>query len=85
MDRKPRDRRHEPAVTCGSGISGKMASRTEGQHQNPRDLIVSNVTTILNDIINQLENTTINNIGNITDYAKYRIDWLLSLLLIAVV
>ena len=46
-----------------------------GQHQSPYDLIVTNMRVILNDVINKLESR------DSVDYARYRVDWLCSLLL----
>ena len=50
----------------------------EGQHQTPFELVSTNISTVLNDVINKLQcrDYSIN-----IDFARYKIDWLCALLL----
>ena len=50
----------------------------EGQHRSSTELICTNLKGILNDIIGKLEGQ---DCRNIIDYAQYKVDWLIGLLL----
>lgn len=50
----------------------------EGQHQSPVHLVSMNVRSVLNDVINKLQSDDYS--SNI-DFARYKIDWLCTLLL----
>ena len=50
----------------------------EGQHQSPVQLVSLNVRSVLNDVINKLQSDDYS--SNI-DFARYKIDWLCTLLL----
>lgn len=50
----------------------------EGQHQSPFELVSTNISAVLNDVINKLQcrDYSVN-----IDFARYKIDWLCALLL----
>ena len=52
--------------------------KIEGQHRCSTELICTNLKGILNDIIGKLEGQ---DCRNIIDYAQYKLDWLIGLLL----
>ena len=59
-----------------SRTCGKMAH--EGQHQSPLELITQNVRSILADVLNKLE---CGDVDHSIDFARYRVEWLCSVLL----
>ena len=52
-----------------------MSSQVEGQHQTPQELLTNNFREVIRDILNSLEGLGSNDV----DYARYRLDWLISL------
>ena len=53
--------------------------QVEGQDQTPEELLVSNSRQVIQDVLQHIENNE--TCGNIVDYATYKIDWLISLIL----
>ena len=52
--------------------------QVEGQDQTPQELLVSNSRQVIQDVLQHIENNE--TCGNIIDYANYKIDWLISLI-----
>ena len=52
--------------------------QVEGQDQTPQELLVSNSRQVIQDVLQHIENNE--TCGNIIDYATYKIDWLISLI-----
>ena len=50
----------------------------EGQHQSPFELVSTNISAVLNDVINKLQ---CRDYSVSIDFARYKIDWLCALLL----
>ena len=50
----------------------------EGQHQSPNELIAQNLRSILSGVLNKLE---CGNVDSNIDFARYRVEWLCSMLL----
>ena len=52
--------------------------QVEGQYQTPQELLLSNCRQVIQDVLQHTENNE--TCGNIIDYATYKIDWLISLI-----
>ena len=53
--------------------------QVEGQHQTPQELLLSNSRQVIQDVLQHIDNNE--TCGNIIDYAIYKIDWLISLIM----
>ena len=52
--------------------------QVEGQYQTPQELLLSNSRQVIQDVLQHIDNNE--TCGNIIDYAIYKIDWLISLI-----
>ena len=52
--------------------------QVEGQNQTPQELLVSNSRQVIQDVLQHIENNE--TCGSVIDYATYKIDWLISLI-----